>query len=329
MTTIPKCFQPRLISLEAWLLTYSSGSLMLSKMLKCGYRRYEYGGRMWCKAMQVTSTVTRYSQPCGIYAVVSVATITVVKLVDIFAQVERKWGTLQSPEHCDGFANAKLLKYYPAYNVATQTHISMINFRLRKERRPNHLPQGQDWEDWWLAYDTELTGWVGVGVCVCARLRCVSLSRWPSRKLIASLGTLSCGNTIRNVRWTALISCIAALNLFLVSNNWCQHLLIFCILLLAEAQHKVHNLLLYWIFEILRSRRVSKVKRSHCPPTVQSLSRQSDLFLFVLFPPALSGLHQEKKKWASHNLLERCWQQSLKLKITAGEKRKKKSASSG
>lgn len=203
---------------------------------------------------------------------------------------------LQSPKHFDRFANPKLLKYYPASNVATQTHISMINVRLQKERRPNHLPQGQDWEDWWLAYDTELTGWVGARARVSARLRCVSPPRWPSRKLIASLGTLSCGNTIRNVRWTALISCVTALNLFLVSNNWYQHLLIFCILLLAEAQHKVHNLLLYWIFEILHSRRVSKVKRSHCPATVQSPSRQSDLVLFVLFPPALSGLHQEKKK---------------------------------
>lgn len=85
MTTIPKCFQLQLMSLEAWLLTYSSGTVMLSKIPNCGYRRCKYGGRMWYKVTQVTPTMTRYSQQCGIYTVASVATITVVKLVDIFA----------------------------------------------------------------------------------------------------------------------------------------------------------------------------------------------------------------------------------------------------
>lgn len=44
MTTVPKCFQPQLISLGAWLLTYSSGTAMLSKILNCGYRRYGTAG---------------------------------------------------------------------------------------------------------------------------------------------------------------------------------------------------------------------------------------------------------------------------------------------
>ena len=60
----------------------------------------------------------------------------------------------------------ELLKYYPGYNAATQTHMCLINVRLQKEGGPNHVPQGQEWKDWWLAYDSGLTGCVSVCVCV-------------------------------------------------------------------------------------------------------------------------------------------------------------------
>lgn len=62
---------------------------MLSKILKFGYSRYVYIRWMRCDLMHVTSTATRYSQQCGINTVVSVATIGVVKLVNIFALVEQ------------------------------------------------------------------------------------------------------------------------------------------------------------------------------------------------------------------------------------------------
>ena len=143
-------------------------------------------------------------------------------------------------------------------------------------------------------------------VCVCKTEMCFP-SRWPSRKLIASLETLSSGNTIRNVRLTALVSCIIAED----SNNQHQNLILFCIIIYCVTSYSIRH-----------SGNVSKVKLPSTDTAV-TVSTVWSIPLCSISSCAVRSKASIWKKWAPHSLPERCWQQSLKLKITAGEKKNK------